>query len=254
MWDVENKATENEAADKLIVMLDTVGLVPTNLQLSTNNILAVCGDREYEESCSPDVKVSFLNHFGLNKNMLENKVEMCQIFNVIGLMFNLYCYCFFCQIWDMTILPTDGSLVKENIVIRSKRDVMNVQWWNGLCGVLAIGAAGQGGLTVWDLQPYLDQLRPSKSKDTRKRQLPTRPAVEQQTVSLMYTSANQTVSKFYCSESSFPMASTKYYLLFGGSQGAELNMLAAGDDKHVSLIVEHNGVISGIIAVSISSI
>jgi len=131
-------------------------------------------------------------------------------------------------------------------VIRSKRDVLNIQWWNGLCGVLAIGAAGQGGLTVWDLQPYLDQLRSSKSKEGKKKFT----AVEWQTVSLMYTSANQTVSKFHCSDSCFPMASTKYYLLFGGSQGGELNMLAAGDDKHVPLHVEHGGPITGIIAVS----
>lgn len=54
IWDVEH-----ESADKPVVMLDSVGLVPTNLQLSTNNILAVCGDRECEESCSSDVKVVF---------------------------------------------------------------------------------------------------------------------------------------------------------------------------------------------------
>jgi len=54
IWDAENDKVE-----KPVVILDTVGLVPTNLQLSKNNILAVCGDRKYEESCSPDVKVSF---------------------------------------------------------------------------------------------------------------------------------------------------------------------------------------------------
>ena len=48
----------DESMDKPVVILDTVGVVPTNIQLSTNNILAVCGDREYEESCSPYVKVS----------------------------------------------------------------------------------------------------------------------------------------------------------------------------------------------------
>ena len=54
IWDVED-----ELADKPVVILDTVGLVPTNLQLSTNNILAVCGDCEFEESRSSDVKVGF---------------------------------------------------------------------------------------------------------------------------------------------------------------------------------------------------
>lgn len=47
-------------------MLDTVGVVPTNLQLSTNNILAVCGDREYEESCSPDVKVGYIIYYNFH--------------------------------------------------------------------------------------------------------------------------------------------------------------------------------------------
>lgn len=53
IWDAEN-----ESAVKPTVILDSVGLVPTNLQLSSNNVLAVCGDREYEESCSPIVKVN----------------------------------------------------------------------------------------------------------------------------------------------------------------------------------------------------
>lgn len=57
---IEIWEAENESAEKPIVMMDSVGLVPTNLQLSMNNILAVSGDREYEESCSPDVKVSFI--------------------------------------------------------------------------------------------------------------------------------------------------------------------------------------------------
>ena len=52
VWDPDDEST-----DKPVVMLDTVGVLPSNLQLSTNNILAVCGDREYEEACSPDVKV-----------------------------------------------------------------------------------------------------------------------------------------------------------------------------------------------------
>ena len=49
---------ESETKVKPVVMLDTTGLIPTNLQRSSNNILAVCSDREYEESCSPYVKVS----------------------------------------------------------------------------------------------------------------------------------------------------------------------------------------------------
>lgn len=53
IWD-----PEDEAEKKPLVMLDTTGLVPTILKLSSNDILAVSGDREYEESCSPYVKVS----------------------------------------------------------------------------------------------------------------------------------------------------------------------------------------------------
>ena len=52
IWDPDDEST-----NKPVVMLDTVGVLPTNLRLSTNNILAVSGDREYEEACSPDVKV-----------------------------------------------------------------------------------------------------------------------------------------------------------------------------------------------------
>ena len=147
------------------------------------------------------------------------------------------------------MLPVDGSLVKEHIVIRSKRDVMNIRWWNGRCGVLAIGATGEGALTVWELQPYLDQLRPSKSKE-KKKQLFTKPVVQQQIVSFHYTSANYTVCDFCCSEPVFPMASTTFYLLFGGSQKPELNMLPVGESKHVSLHVEHSSPITDISAVS----
>ena len=39
-------------------MLDTTGLMPSKLQLSTNGVLAVSGDRNYVDSFSPDVKVS----------------------------------------------------------------------------------------------------------------------------------------------------------------------------------------------------
>ena len=141
-------------------------------------------------------------------------------------------------------------MVKENIVIRSKRDVMNVHWWSGRCGVLAIGATGEGGLTVWELQPYLDQLRPSQSKETKKNQSSLKPAVQQETISLLYTSANYTVNNFHWSENLAPMASTRFYLLFGGSHTCELNMLGIGENKYVSLHVEHTGIITGVVAVS----
>ena len=133
----------------------------------------------------------------------------------------------------------DGSLVKEHIVIKSKRDVMNIRWWYGRCGVLAIGAVGEGALTVWDLQPYLNQIRRS-----------SKPVYQQQPISLHYSSANYTVRGFHCSEPIFPMASTTFYLVFGGSRGGELNMLPVGDDKFVSLDVQHTCVITGVAAVS----
>jgi len=41
-----------------VAMLDTTGLMPSKLQLSTNGVLAVSGDRNYVDSFSPDVKVS----------------------------------------------------------------------------------------------------------------------------------------------------------------------------------------------------
>lgn len=146
-------------------------------------------------------------------------------------------------------------MVKENIVIRSKRDVMDIHWWSGRCGVLAIGAIGEGGLTVWELQPYLDQLRPSKSKEAKKNQSSLKPAVQQGTISLLYTSANHTVSNFHYSENIAPIASTRFYLLFAGGHTCELNMLGIGESKHVSLHVEHTGMITGVAAVScISSI
>ena len=128
---------------------------------------------------------------------------------------------------------------------------MNVHWWNGRIGVLAIGATGEGGLTVWELQPYLDELRPSKSEETRKKRLSLKPATKQpETVSLLYTSANYTVSNFHFAENYCPLSSTKFYLLFGGSQGNELNMLSIGENKHVALQVEHTGIITGVAAVS----
>ena len=132
---------------------------------------------------------------------------------------------------------------------------MNIHWWTGRCGVLAIGATGEGGLTIWELQPYLDQLRPSKSEEAKKKQSSLNPAVRQETISLYYTSVNYTVNNVHCSENFFPMASTRFYLLFGGTQTCELNMLGIGENKHVSLHVEHIGMITGIAAVScISSI
>lgn len=152
----------------------------------------------------------------------------------------------------MTLLPVDGSLVKENIVIRSRRDVMNIQWWSGRSGVLAIGCPGDGGLTIWELQPYLDQLRPSRSKGAKKNQLPVKP--QQQPMSLLYTSANYTVHNFYCSEPIFPMASTKFYLLFGGDRTGQLNMLPVSDDKFESLHITHTAPITGVAAVSYFSI
>lgn len=143
----------------------------------------------------------------------------------------------------------DGSLVKEHIVIRSKRDVMNIHWWSGRCGVLAIGTTGEEALTVWELQSYLDQLRPLKPKE-KKKQLFTKPVVPQQPISLHYSSANITVNDFHCSEPVFPMASTSFYLLFGGNHKAELNMLPVGNNKFVPLRVEHSSPITGISAVS----
>lgn len=62
IWD-----PENESAEKPIVMLDTVGLVPTILKLSSNHILAASGDREYKESCSPYVKVSLILYSNIFK-------------------------------------------------------------------------------------------------------------------------------------------------------------------------------------------
>ena len=135
----------------------------------------------------------------------------------------------------------DGSLVKEHIVIKSKRDVMNIRWWYGRCGVLAIGGVGEGALTVWELQPYLSEIRRSKS---------TKSVDQLQPVSLHYTDANYTVHGFHCSEPTFPMASTTFYLVFGGSRGGELCMLPVGDDKYVSLDVQHTCVITGVAAVS----
>lgn len=144
----------------------------------------------------------------------------------------------------------DGSLVKEHIVIRSKRDVMNIQWWSGRCGVLAIGATGEGGLTVWELQPYLDQVRSSKTKAEKKRHLPAKPVGQQPHISLLYTNASYTVSNFHCSEPFFPMASTTFYLLFGGSRDTELKLLPVGDSKYESFHVEHTAAITGVAAVS----
>ena len=152
----------------------------------------------------------------------------------------------------MTLLPVDGRMVKENIVIRSKRDVMNIHWWSGRCGVLAIGATGEGGLTIWELQPYLDQLRPSKStKGAKIKQPSLKPAARQETISLLYTSANYTVNNFHAAENFFPLASTRFYLLFGGGCGSDLNMLGIAESKHVALHVEHTGIITGVAAVSL---
>lgn len=139
----------------------------------------------------------------------------------------------------------DGSLVKEHIVIQSRRDVMNIHWWNGRRGVLAVGATGESGLAIWHLQPYLDQLRLS-AKEAKKSQFP----IQQETVSLMYTSANYTVSDFHCSENLFPMASTRFYLLFGGDYTGQLCMLPVEDNKHVLIDVKHTGIITGVAAVS----
>ena len=132
----------------------------------------------------------------------------------------------------------DGSLVKEHMAIQSKRDVMNIRWWYGRCGVLVIGAVGEGGLTVWEIQSYLHQIRRS-SKSTKL-----------QPISLHYTSANYIVRGFHCSENFFPMATTTFYVVFGGSRGGELNLLPVGDDKYESLHVEHTCIITGVAAVS----
>jgi len=53
IWNPEEK---NPAGP--VAMLDTTGLMPSKLQLSTNGVLAVSGDRNFVDSFSPDVKVS----------------------------------------------------------------------------------------------------------------------------------------------------------------------------------------------------
>ena len=46
------------------------------------------------------------------------------------------------------------------------------------------------------------------------------------------------------------MATTTFYVVFGGSRGGELNLLPVGDDKYESLHVEHTCIITGVAAVS----
>jgi len=142
----------------------------------------------------------------------------------------------------------DGSLVKEDIIIRSKKDVMNIQWWVGLCGVLAIGATGDGGVTVWELQPYIDNIR---AKHGAKKHPFTMVATPygKEIVSLSYTSANQTVNGFNTYETFCPMASTKHYLLFGGSGDNRLYLLAPGESVPLGVVFEHKLPITGVIAV-----
>ncbi|XP_065887237.1 uncharacterized protein [Dysidea avara] len=203
--EIWNPEEQNPAGP--LAMLDTTGLMPTKLQLSTNGVLAVSGDRNYVDSFSPDVKI-----------------------------------------WDLTVLKVDGSLIKEDILIRSRKDVMNIQWWVGLCGVLAIGATGEEGITVWELQPYIDQIKAKQRAKKPPHTAAATPFGTKQTISLPYTSASQAVKNFNTYETFCPMASTRHYLLFAGGGDNRLHLLAPGESVPLAVVVEHRLPITGVVA------
>jgi len=149
----------------------------------------------------------------------------------------------------LTVLKVDGSLIKEDIIIRSRKDVMNIQWWVGLCGVLAIGATGDGGITIWELQPYIDEIRTRHGAKKPPRTASVTPFDPKQTVVLSYTSASQSVKNFNTYETFCPMASTKHYLLFAGGGDNKLHLLTPGESIPLAVVVEHKLPITGVIAV-----
>jgi len=126
---------------------------------------------------------------------------------------------------------------------------MNIQWWVGLCGVLAIAASGDGGITVWELQPYIDEIRARHGAKKPPRTTVAKLFDPKQTFVLSYTSASQSVKNFNTYETFCPMASTKHYLLFAGGGDNKLYLLAPGESVPLTVVVEHRLPITGVIAV-----
>jgi len=50
---------EEQNPKEPLALLDTTGVMPCKLQLSTNGVLAVSGDRRFTDSFSTDVKVRY---------------------------------------------------------------------------------------------------------------------------------------------------------------------------------------------------